>query len=97
MCIRDRAQDAARLDAMFARFGAPVTGGTTLFRHFSLPDAAGLFSALGERGILLRHFNDRPQVLRAGLPGSDGEWQRLEAALADWASLRNDQAEEPNP
>jgi len=86
------AEGAARLDALFGRFGVPVAGGTTLFRYISLPDAACLFSALGERGILLRHFNDRPFVLRAGLPGSEVEWQRLESALAEWASRREDQS-----
>ncbi|BCG79922.1 threonine-phosphate decarboxylase CobD [Mesorhizobium sp. 113-3-3] len=84
------AEASARLDALFGRFGAPVAGGTTLFRYLGLPDAAGLFSALGERGILLRHFSDRPFVLRAGLPGSEEEWQRLESALADWATRRED-------
>ena len=59
-----------------------------------LSDAAGLFSVLGERGILLRHFSDRPHVLRAGLPGGDEEWQRLESALADWAQQRDDDAKE---
>jgi len=86
------AEGAARLDALFGRFGVPVAGGTTLFRYISLPDAACLFSALGERGILVRHFNDRPFVLRAGLPGSEVEWQRLESALAEWASRREDQS-----
>ncbi|TPK64423.1 threonine-phosphate decarboxylase [Mesorhizobium sp. B2-4-19] len=86
------AEAAARLDALFGRFGVPVVGGTTLFRYISLPDVAGLFSALGERGILLRHFNDRPLVLRAGLPGSELEWQRLESALAEWAARREDQS-----
>ncbi|PDQ20010.1 threonine-phosphate decarboxylase [Mesorhizobium sanjuanii] len=87
-------EDAVRLDALFDRFGVSVAGGTTLFRYVRLPDAAGLFSALGERGVLLRHFSDRPHVLRAGLPGSDEEWRRLESALADWASRRDDAARE---
>lgn len=82
----------ARLDGLFGRFGVPVAGGTTLFRYLSLPDAAGLFSALGERGILIRHFSDRPHVLRAGLPGSQEEWLRLESALADWATRREDRS-----
>ncbi|MER8576844.1 threonine-phosphate decarboxylase CobD [Mesorhizobium sp. M1338] len=82
---------SARLDALFGRFGIPVAGGTTLYRFLRLPDAADLFSALGERGILLRHFADRPHVLRAGLPGSQDEWRRLESALADWAARRQDQ------
>ncbi|RVB15776.1 threonine-phosphate decarboxylase, partial [Mesorhizobium sp. M7A.F.Ca.CA.004.05.1.1] len=29
-----------------------------------------------------------PDVLRAGLPGSEEEWQRLEIVLAEWASRR---------
>lgn len=82
---------STRLDALFGRFGVPVAGGTTLFRYLSLPDAAGLFSALGGAGVLLRHFADRPHVLRAGLPGSEQEWQRLESALAEWALGREDQ------
>jgi cobalamin biosynthetic protein CobC len=86
------AGSAARLDGLFGRSGVPVAGGTTLFRYISLPDAAGLFSALGERGVLLRHFSDRPHVLRAGLPGSQEEWQRLDSALAEWAAQREDQS-----
>ena len=84
------AEASERLDALFGRFGAPVAGGTTLFRYLRLPDAAGLFSALGERGVLLRHFSDRPHALRAGLPGSQEEWHRLESALAEWAARRED-------
>ncbi|PBB25820.1 MULTISPECIES: threonine-phosphate decarboxylase CobD [unclassified Mesorhizobium] len=86
------AEAAARLDALFGRFGVPVVGGTALFRYIGLPDAAGLFSVLGARGILLRHFNDRPFVLRAGLPGGEVEWERLESALAEWAARREDQS-----
>ena len=86
------AEAAARLDGLFGRFGVPVAGGTTLFRYLSLPDAAGLFLALGERGILLRHFSDRPHVLRAGLPGGEEQWLRLESALAEWATRREDRS-----
>ncbi|RWN52293.1 threonine-phosphate decarboxylase CobD [Mesorhizobium sp.] len=89
---RRLARDAARLDALFGRFGIPVAGGTTLFRYVRLRDAAGLFSGLGERGILLRQFSGRPEVLRAGLPGEGEEWQRLESALADWSQQRDDGA-----
>lgn len=91
---RRLAEDAARLDALLGRFGIPVAGGTTLFRFIRLADAARLFSVLGARGILLRHFSGRPDVLRAGLPGEGEEWQRLEAALADWAQQRDDDAKE---
>ncbi|MER9962005.1 threonine-phosphate decarboxylase CobD [Mesorhizobium sp. M0045] len=89
---RRLAKNAARLDTLFGRFGVPVAGGTTLFRYLRLANAAGLFSALGQRGILLRHFAGRPDVLRAGLPGADEEWRRLESALAGWASRRDDDA-----
>ncbi|RWE37290.1 threonine-phosphate decarboxylase CobD [Mesorhizobium sp.] len=84
------ASDAHRIDALLGRFGVPVAGGTSLFRYLSFPPAPGLFSALGERGILLRHFAERPQVLRAGLPAGEEEWQRLESALAAWAAQRED-------
>lgn len=86
------AEATGRLDALFSRFGVPVAGGTTLFRYLSLPDASGLFSGLGQSGILLRHFSERPHALRAGLPGSEEEWRRLESALADWASRREDRS-----
>lgn len=88
------AGDAERLDALLGRFGVPVTGGTSLFRYLSLADASTLFSALGERGVLVRHFAERPHVLRVGLPGSEEEWLRLEGALAAWASRRDDAPKE---
>ncbi|AZO29617.1 threonine-phosphate decarboxylase CobD [Mesorhizobium sp. M1B.F.Ca.ET.045.04.1.1] len=94
---RRLAGDAERLDALLARFDVPVAGGTSLFRFLSFPDAPTLFAALGERGVLVRHFAARPHVLRIGLPGSEEEWQRLEGALAAWASRRDDVAEETAP
>jgi cobalamin biosynthetic protein CobC len=84
------AQDAGRLDGLLERFDVPVSGGTSLFRYLSFPEASSLFSALGECGVLVRHFAERPQVLRFGLPGNDAEWRRLETALAAWASRRED-------
>jgi cobalamin biosynthetic protein CobC len=91
---RKLSAEAERLDALFGRFGVPVAGGTALFRFVEFAGAAGLFQALGEQGILLRHFAGRPNVLRAGLPACQEEWRRLEAALADWAHARHDKAEE---
>ncbi|MBR2688558.1 MAG: threonine-phosphate decarboxylase [Aquamicrobium sp.] len=78
--------DAARLDALFLRQGVPIKGGTSLFRYLDFGGARRLFSALGRQGILLRHFVERPDTLRSGLPGSEHEWQRLDAALAGWAA-----------
>jgi len=96
--MRERlAGEAARLDALLSRFGVPVAGGTPLFRFIDFAGAAGLFAALGGQGILLRHFAERPSVLRAGLPGGEDEWQRLEAALAGWARAGRDQDKEARP
>lgn len=81
--------ESTRLDALFARFTLPVVVGTSLFRYTEHPEAPGLFSALGQRGILLRHYDERPDVLRAGLPGSEEEWLRLEVALAEWKMERS--------
>ena len=91
---RKLAADAERLDALLHRFGVPVAGGTALFRFIDFAGAGGLFRALGEKGILLRHFAGRPDTLRAGLPASPEEWRRLEEGLADWARTRDDQGEE---
>lgn len=77
-----------RLDALFRHHAVPVGGGTPLYRYLDFPQAAGLFSALGRRGILLRHYDARPTVLRAGLPGNEEEWSRLEIALGEWAGER---------
>lgn len=88
------AQDTGRLDALLGRFDVPVAGGTGLFRYLSFPEAPSLFSTLGSSGVLVRHFADRPQVLRIGLPGSEAEWQRLEGALAGWAAQREDAPKE---
>lgn len=86
--------EADRLDALFARFGIPVSGGTSLFRFIEFAHAGGLFQALGGEGILLRHFAGRPNVLRAGLPGCQEEWRRLNSALAGWAGAVHDPVEE---
>lgn len=83
--MRERLRnDSARLDALFEQHGIPVAGGTTLYRYLELPHAGELFSVLGRQGVLLRHYDERVQVLRAGLPGTEQEWSRLQAALAGW-------------
>lgn len=73
-------RQAARLDALLNEGAIPVVGGTALFRYVRHERAAALHAALGEAGILVRRFEERPDVLRFGLPG-DHEWARLEAAL----------------
>ncbi|MEP9396134.1 threonine-phosphate decarboxylase CobD [Mesorhizobium sp. KR2-14] len=90
-------EDAGRLDALFAGFGVEVLGGTSLFRFLRLPDAAGLFAALGQSGILIRNFNWDETALRIGLPGNEGEWRRLEKSLAAWAAKRASGTTEVRP
>ena len=84
------AAEAARLDGLLAAHGIAVDGGTILFRHVTHADAAALFDALGNAGILVRNFADRPDELRFGLPGSEPEWLRLEAALSAWSANTSD-------
>jgi cobalamin biosynthetic protein CobC len=87
VAMRDKLNDeAARLDTLLARHGVIVSGGTSLFRFMKTPHAARMFTALGEKGILLRNFSWDASALRIGLPGSEAEWQRLEHALAAWAA-----------
>jgi cobalamin biosynthetic protein CobC len=74
-------RDAARLDDMLAQAGFTGGRGTILFRLAAHPDAAGWFERLGRAGILVRRFDEWPDQLRFGLPGSDEAWQRLSTAL----------------
>jgi cobalamin biosynthetic protein CobC len=41
----------------------------------------GRFGRLGRAGVLVRRFDERPDQLRFGLPGSEPAWNRLEQAL----------------
>jgi cobalamin biosynthetic protein CobC len=82
------AQEAGALDVLFARYGLPVIGGTSLFRFLRLTEAQSLFEAFGRRGILLRNFAERPHDLRVGLPADSREMGRIEAALRDWSEDR---------
>ncbi|MGE5545717.1 MAG: threonine-phosphate decarboxylase CobD [Solirubrobacterales bacterium] len=72
---------AQRLDAVLAQAGMEAAGGTALFRFVSDARAPELYERLGRSGILVRAFADRPRVLRIGLPSSEGDLQRLAAAL----------------
>lgn len=78
-------RESQRLDDLIRRSGLSVSGGTSLFRLVRDPHAAGIFSALGERGVLLRAFDQMPDALRFGLPGSEDEWTRLEESLRLWS------------
>ncbi|BAI71985.1 cobalamin biosynthetic protein [Azospirillum sp. B510] len=72
---------AADLDRLLAGAGLRVCGGTDLFRLVEDARAPALHQALGEAGILVRRFEQRPDWLRFGLPGTDEAWRRLAIAL----------------
>lgn len=73
--------DAARLDDLLIGAGLKIVGGTSLFRLVTHPNASALFEQLGEAGILVRPFAERPKNLRFGLPSGEG-WARLTNLLA---------------
>jgi cobalamin biosynthesis protein CobC len=74
-------QDAERLDAMLAKAGLELLGGTTLFRLCATPQAARWFEHLARHGLLVRPFAQQPNWLRFGFPGTEAAWLRLQAAL----------------
>jgi cobalamin biosynthetic protein CobC len=74
-------RDTARLDDLLARAGFMIEGGTLLFRLARHAEAPRWFERLGRAGILVRRFEERPDHLRFGMPGSDEAWTRLSAVL----------------
>jgi cobalamin biosynthetic protein CobC len=52
-----------------------------LFHLVRSPDAQQIFERLGRAGIFVRRFDQEPEWLRFGLPGTEEAWLRLEAAL----------------
>ncbi|MCA0187834.1 MAG: threonine-phosphate decarboxylase CobD [Proteobacteria bacterium] len=89
--LADRAWQAAareqlraasrRLAALLDRHGLVGGAGTALFQWRPTPAAERIHVRLAEQGILTRLFIS-PAGLRFGLPGSETEWSRLQAALA---------------
>ncbi|WP_461473612.1 threonine-phosphate decarboxylase CobD [Pararhodobacter sp.] len=75
--------DARRLDALAARAGWSLVGGTPLFRTYATRDAAAVQDALARRGIWTRRFPYSASWLRLGLPDGEAEWVRTDAALRD--------------
>lgn len=71
---------AHRLSDMLVRHGLPPAGGNCLFQWVRREDAAGIHGKLAQQGILTRLF-DQPASLRFGLPRSEDQWDRLDAAL----------------
>jgi cobalamin biosynthetic protein CobC len=69
-----------RLGALLAPFGE--VSRTALFCTLKGADNAALYQHLARRAILTRRF-DQNDLLRVGLPGSEEQWLRLAAALAE--------------
>jgi cobalamin biosynthetic protein CobC len=74
------AVDADCLDTLMTRRGATLAGGTSLFRLYSVPDAAAWQDRLAQAHIWSRIFPYSDTLLRLGLPAPD-HWPRLEAAV----------------
>lgn len=77
-------QSARRLTVLLTENDLPVIGGTDLFCLVETRNAPTVFHRLCEAGILCRIFSGRDTVLRFGLPGTETDWSRLAAALAEW-------------
>ena len=77
-------EEAARLDGVLRKAGMVVVGGTSLFRLVRDERSAALFNHLAARGILVRIFDERPNDVRFGLPETEAEWTRLQAALSEF-------------
>ncbi len=73
---------SARLAALLALFGGVQA--CALFATVATPQSVALYEHLARQAILTRHFPAHG-LLRFGLPGSEAEWQRLAAALANFA------------
>lgn len=85
-----RAADADRLDQLLRHATGAATVGTTLYRLIESAAATSLFSHLGQFGIWTRRFQDNPNRLRLGLPGSDQAWRRLEQAIVEFSRASHD-------
>ena len=75
------ADDARRLDALFAGAGISVVGGTSLYRLIETDNASRLHEGLARQGLLVRIFDDWPALARVGLPGEAAAFDRLADAL----------------
>ncbi|AVE04986.1 threonine-phosphate decarboxylase CobD [Pseudomonas sp. R11F] len=90
VCLRDSAGHARqrqrcidagrRLYELLERHGFQPHGGCALFQWLITPHAERLHAFMAHRGILLRLFV-HDSSLRFGLPDTEADWLRLDAAL----------------
>jgi cobalamin biosynthetic protein CobC len=78
---------AGRLDGLLRAHGLEPAGGTALFRWVPVASAMAWRDRLARQGVWVRSF-DEPAGLRVGLPGSEADWERLEAGLGRAAAAR---------
>lgn len=69
-----------RLKLLLQAAGLAPNGGCALFQWVVTPHAAAIHEDFAARGILTRCFTE-PSALRLGLPHTEADWQRLQAAL----------------
>ncbi len=81
---RRLSEAGTRLGKLLAAHGLPARSGGLLFHYVATPQAAGIAEACAQSGILLRVFS-QPSAVRFGLPGSDADFKRLDAALGTWS------------
>jgi len=72
---------SSRLNRILAENKLSVIGNTDLFTLISTERAFELYSALAKEGILVRRFEEHPNWIRIGLPGTEIEWQKLKCVL----------------
>jgi cobalamin biosynthesis protein CobC len=73
--------EGQRLHDLLVRHGLPPSGGCALFQWVETARAEVLHRGLAEQGILTRVFT-APASVRFGLPADEGDWARLDDALA---------------
>lgn len=73
--------DADRLDNLLKNTGFIAIGGTILYRLVQHREAQRIFDKLCTHGILVRHFPEKQDWLRFGLPDDSKAWARLTKAL----------------
>ncbi|SEQ11797.1 L-threonine O-3-phosphate decarboxylase [Faunimonas pinastri] len=73
---------AQALDSILYGAGLSLVGGCRMFRLASSNEARRVHEGLAHQGIWTRVFDERPDVIRLGLPPDDAGLQRLAKALA---------------
>ena len=73
-----------RMDTALQKAGFTAPVGTRLFRLVESNDAPRRFDILGRAGVFVRRFQDRPTLLRFGIPGQ-AHWSRVEQAIEETA------------